>query len=76
MKITDIAVETAIVPVEHQFVWRKGLPGSGTEQDTIRIVIDQVGEMNLRVIQGDRGATEVFEDAYVPPIVKQELTDR
>lgn len=40
MKITDIRVETAIVPVEHQFVWRKGLPGSGSEQDTIRIVIE------------------------------------
>jgi L-alanine-DL-glutamate epimerase-like enolase superfamily enzyme len=39
MKITDITIETAIVPVEHQFVWRRGLPGSGTEQDVCRLVV-------------------------------------
>lgn len=39
--------------------------------DTIRISIDQVGEMRVPVVQGERGATEVFAQPYVPPIVKQ-----
>lgn len=40
MKITKINVETEIVPVKHQFVWRKGLPGSGTHQDMAKITIE------------------------------------
>lgn len=40
MKITDIKVETSIVPVKHQFVWRKGLPGSGTQHDVARITVE------------------------------------
>ena len=55
MKITDIRVETAIVPVEHQFVWRKGLPGSGTEMDTIRIIVETdegiTGEAQARTVR-------------------------
>ena len=40
VKITDIKVETSIVPVKHQFVWRKGLPGSGTEHDVAKITVE------------------------------------
>ncbi len=40
MKITNIKVETEIVPVKHQFVWRKGLRGSGKEQDTAKITVE------------------------------------
>jgi L-alanine-DL-glutamate epimerase-like enolase superfamily enzyme len=40
VKITDIKVETSIVPVKHQFVWRKGLPGSGTHHDTAKITVE------------------------------------
>lgn len=40
MKITDIKVETSIVPVKYQFVWRKGLPGSGTQHDTAKITVE------------------------------------
>ena len=50
--------------------------GPITDGDDVRIAIDQIGEMTLKVIQGNRGATEVFAEAYEPPIVKQELTDR
>lgn len=39
--------------------------------DTIRIAIDGVGEMRVPVVQGERGATEVFAQPYVPPIIKQ-----
>jgi L-alanine-DL-glutamate epimerase-like enolase superfamily enzyme len=55
VKITDIGVETAIVSVEHQFVWRKGLPGSGTEQDTIRIVAETDDRITGEA-QGPHGA--------------------
>jgi L-alanine-DL-glutamate epimerase-like enolase superfamily enzyme len=40
VKITDIKVETSIVPVKHKYVWRKGLPGSGTHHDTAKITIE------------------------------------
>ena len=51
-----------------------GTPEGGgpvVDGDVIRIVIDQVGEMNVPVVQGNRGMTEVFAQPYVPPIIKQ-----
>lgn len=45
--------------------------GPVVDGDVIRIVIDQVGEMNVPVVQGGRGMTEVFAQPYVPPIIKQ-----
>lgn len=41
--------------------------------DTIRIAIERVGEMRVPVVQGDDGATPVFDAPYTPPIVKQPL---
>lgn len=74
-----VATASAVMTLYPGDIIATGTPegvGPVVDGDRIRIVIDQVGEMNLRVIQGNRGATEVFEDAYVPTIVKQELTDR
>ncbi|MCB2065184.1 MAG: fumarylacetoacetate hydrolase family protein [Erythrobacter sp.] len=74
-----VATASAVMTLYPGDIIATGTPegvGPVVDGDAVRIVIDQVGEMNLRVIQGNRGATEVFEDAYVPPIVKQELTDR
>ena len=45
--------------------------GPVTHGDTIRIVIDRIGEMRVPVVQGDLGMTEVFAQPYVPPIIKQ-----
>ena len=45
--------------------------GPVVDGDVIRIVIDQIGEMNVPVVQGNRGMTEVFAQPYVPPIIKQ-----
>ncbi len=39
--------------------------------DIVRIAIDQLGEMSLRVRQGTIGGTEVFSEPYTPPIIKQ-----
>jgi hypothetical protein len=40
VKITDIKLERSIVPVKYQFVWRKGLPGSGTQHDQLKITVE------------------------------------
>jgi 2-keto-4-pentenoate hydratase/2-oxohepta-3-ene-1,7-dioic acid hydratase in catechol pathway len=45
--------------------------GPVVDGDRIRIVIDQIGEMNVDVVQGELGMTEVFAQPYVPPIIKQ-----
>ena len=39
--------------------------------DTVRIHIEQVGEMQVDVVQGSGGATPVFEQPYTPDIIKQ-----
>ena len=45
--------------------------GKVVEGDTIRIVIDRLGEMNVKVTQGTLGQTPVFEKPYTPDIIKQ-----
>lgn len=45
--------------------------GPVSDGDTIRIVIDRIGEMRVPVVQGNLGMTEVFAQPYVPPIIKQ-----
>jgi 2-keto-4-pentenoate hydratase/2-oxohepta-3-ene-1,7-dioic acid hydratase in catechol pathway len=45
--------------------------GPVREGDTIRIVIDRVGEMNVNVTQGTMGQTPVFAKPYTPDIIKQ-----
>ncbi len=74
-----IATASAVMTLYPGDIIATGTPegvGPVEDGDTIRITIDQVGEMNLRVIQGTRGRTEVFDAPYVPPIKKQELTDK
>lgn len=39
--------------------------------DNIRITIDRLGEMNVKVTQGTLGQTEVFARPYTPDIIKQ-----
>jgi 2-keto-4-pentenoate hydratase/2-oxohepta-3-ene-1,7-dioic acid hydratase in catechol pathway len=39
--------------------------------DNVRIAIQDLGEMTLKVKQGLLGGTEVFAQPYVPPIIKQ-----
>lgn len=41
--------------------------------DRVRIEIEQLGSMQMDVIQGQGGWSTVFEEAYVPPIIKQEI---
>lgn len=39
--------------------------------DNIRITIDRLGEMNVKVTQGTLGQTPVFAQPYTPDIIKQ-----
>ena len=39
MKITAVETEIIEVPVKHQYVWRKGLPGSGTHAISTKVAI-------------------------------------
>jgi 2-keto-4-pentenoate hydratase/2-oxohepta-3-ene-1,7-dioic acid hydratase in catechol pathway len=39
--------------------------------DEVRITIDGLGEMNVKVVQGTEGATPVFDKPYTPEIIKQ-----
>lgn len=39
--------------------------------DQVRMTIDRVGEMAVRVVQGSGGATPVFDKPYTPDIIKQ-----
>lgn len=41
------------------------------EGDTVRIFIERVGEMNVKVTQGNMGQTPVFAKPYAPDIIKQ-----
>ena len=45
--------------------------GPVKDGDTVRITIERVGEMNVKVVQGSLGQTPVFEKPYTPDIIKQ-----
>lgn len=69
-----VATASAVMTLYPGDIIATGTPegvGPVVDGDRIRIVIDQVGEMNVDVVQGDLGMTEVFAQPYVPPIIKQ-----
>src|SRR5680860_360324 len=39
MKITAVETEIIDTPVKHQYVWRQGLPGSGTHTSSTKLTI-------------------------------------
>jgi len=76
LKITRIVVETAIVPVDHRFVWRKWLPGSGTEMDSERIAVETEAGVaavcgmlrRTRFLVGVHGASgQMVEQGFTDP---------
>lgn len=69
-----VATASAVMTLYPGDIIATGTPegvGRVVDGDRIRIVIDHVGEMDVDVVQGDLGMTEVFAEAYVPPIIKQ-----
>jgi len=55
VKITAVEAEVRTEPVIDQFVWRKGLPGSGTVSETVELTI-QTDEGISGVAHGSHGA--------------------
>jgi 2-keto-4-pentenoate hydratase/2-oxohepta-3-ene-1,7-dioic acid hydratase in catechol pathway len=71
-----VATASAVMTLQPGDIIASGTPqgvGPIVAGDTVHIWIQDVGEMTVPVVQGTEGATEVFADAYVPPIVKQPL---
>ena len=65
MKITDIKLERSIVPVKHQFVWRKGLPGSGAQHDQLKITVE--------TDEGISGVAYAAHGAVMQEIIEQRI---
>jgi len=71
-----VATASAVMTLQPGDIIASGTPqgvGPIVAGDTVHIWIQDVGEMTVPVVQGTEGATEVFADTYVPPIVKQPL---
>jgi 2-keto-4-pentenoate hydratase/2-oxohepta-3-ene-1,7-dioic acid hydratase in catechol pathway len=71
-----VAMASAVMTLEPGDIIATGTPaGVGPVEagDTIRIVIERLGEMSVDVVQGTSGRTEVFAKPYTPAIVKQPL---
>jgi L-alanine-DL-glutamate epimerase-like enolase superfamily enzyme len=67
MKITAVDVQVRDEPVIDQFVWRKGLPGSGTANETI--------ELTIRTDEGVSGVAHGSRGTIVRDIVDRRIRD-
>jgi L-alanine-DL-glutamate epimerase-like enolase superfamily enzyme len=67
MKIVAVETEVTERPVKHQFVWRKGLPGSGTTNITTRLTI--------RTDDGLEGHAEVARGTIFVDLVERRLRE-
>lgn len=69
-----VAMASSVMTLEPGDIIATGTPagvGPVVDGDTIRMTIDGLGEMNVPIVQGTRGNTEVFANAYTPDIIKQ-----
>ncbi|WP_431940484.1 fumarylacetoacetate hydrolase family protein [Nocardia grenadensis] len=69
-----IEMASAVMTLHPGDIIATGTPagvGPVVDGDTIRIAIDEVGEMSVPVVQGVGGGGPVFEKPYTPDIVKQ-----
>ncbi|MGI8483710.1 MAG: enolase C-terminal domain-like protein, partial [Thermomicrobiales bacterium] len=67
MKITAVEIEVHVEPVVDQFVWRKGLPGSGTSSETI--------ELTIRTDDGVTGVAYSSHGTIMKDIVDRRLRE-
>lgn len=67
MKITDVKAYAVPVPVERPYIWRDGLPGSGTLRETtwLRIITDE----------GIEGWAAIGRGAIVVDLVRRRIRD-
>lgn len=71
-----IEMAASVMTLEPGDIIATGTPagvGQIVEGDTVLIRIDELGEMEMKVVQGKAGRTIVFEKSYTPDIVKQPL---
>ena len=67
MKITAVETEVIETPVKHQFVWRQGLPGSGTHTTSTRLTI--------KTDEGIDGIAYAMRGAIMVDLVDRRLRD-
>lgn len=65
MKITEVNAYTVVEPVPHQFVWRAGLPGSGTTSETTWLC--------LRTDEGIEGWSQIGRGAIALDLIKRHI---
>lgn len=71
-----IEMAASVMTLEPGDIIATGTPagvGQIVDGDTVLIRIDELGEMQMKVVQGKSGKTVVFEQSYTPDIVKQPL---
>lgn len=71
-----IEMAASVMTLEPGDIIATGTPagvGQIVDGDTVLIRIDELGEMQMKVVQGKSGRTIVFEKSYTPDIVKQPL---
>ena len=71
-----IEMAASVMTLEPGDIIATGTPagvGRIVDGDVVRIRIDQLGEMCMKVVQGSSGRTVVFENPYVLDIKKQPL---
>lgn len=67
MRIVDVKAYTVERPVPHRFIWRQGLPGSGTQHETtwLRVITDE----------GIEGFSPMARGAIALDLVRRRLRD-
>ncbi len=67
MKIIDVKAYTVAQPVPHTYVWRRGLPGSGTSSETtwLRVITDE----------GVEGFSSIARGAIALDLIRRRLRD-
>ena len=71
-----IEMAASVMTLEPGDIIATGTPagvGQIVDGDVVRIRIDELGEMCMKVVQGKSGRSVVFENPYVPDIKKQPL---
>ncbi len=77
MKIVDVKGYTVETPVRHQFVWRKGLPGSGASSETtwLHLITDEGIEGFSPIARGAIALDLIRRDARLCQDLRKRVGD-
>lgn len=83
MKITEVVAYTLREPIEHPYVWRQGLPGSGdTRESTVLVIRTDEGHEGVSSIMRGAIARDLIDRRIRPellgsdPLLKEHLWER